>query len=404
MIYSYKGYNTATKQKCSGKIEATTLQEAKHKLKSSSIVYSALKEEKKSILKETLRKKYTIKNTHLANLSKELAIYMQSGMSIVLAIKLAKNYYENSKKMSLFLSTIEESLEEGKSFYTALVSQSVYDIPEFYTQSIKVSESSGILADVLLELSRFLQESEKISKDVQSALAYPLFIFTVSLMMLIFMLTYVVPQMSGMFANMDQELPFSTQIVISTAEFVSSHIYTIAISLVALLISLVLSYRYISGFRYIVDRLLLRVPFLGKIVLQNELGRFAYISSLLLRSSISVVQSIRLSADTMNNSYLQSIISDSSKKVVEGQKLYNSLKSSGFNIENSFLNSIALGEETSQLESTLSSLSNFYIEKNRESIKIFISLLEPMLMLIVGGMVGFIVVSMLLPIFSISIS
>ena len=146
------------------------------------------------------------------------------------------------------------------------------------------------------------------------------------------------------------------------------------------------------------------MPLFGEIAEKSELARFAYMASLLTRSGVPFVQTINLSANILNNKVIKELFVSASKKVVEGKLLSSALNQSQTKIDNSFVQAIALGEETSQLENVLSNVSELYFEENRDKISLLLTLLEPALMLFVGGSIGFIVAAMLLPIFSMSIS
>jgi len=318
-------------------------------------------------------------------------------------LKLAKNQYEQNRKLSAFLSSLITLLDEGKSFFQALESQSIIELPDFYKQSIKVSENSGILQEVLLELSIFLKEQSRINKQIQNAFAYPSFIIVVSLFMVAFMITFVVPKITGIFEQLGQELPGITKFVIALGDFFTHYWMPLAILLVIVITSFGLLMKYNTRFKYIIDLLMLKAPFFGNIVQSSELGRFSYISSVLIRSGIPFVQTVNLSANILKNSVLKQKFLYAAERVVEGSKFSNSLIKEGYQVDRSFVQAIALGEETSEVSTILNNLSDLYFEENRDKISLFLSMLEPALMLIVGGVIGFIVSAMLLPIFSMNI-
>jgi len=403
MIFTYKGID-AKGNRVKSDIEAATLEEAKDRLKSKGIIYETIEEEIPSVFDHTLfSRKYRISAKELSNLSRELAIYIRAGISVVNALKVMGKHYQHHKKMHLFLQTISTYLDEGKNLYTALVSQSVVVLPEFYKHSIKVSESSGILDQVLLELARFLREQDRISKEIRRAFAYPTFMIAISLLMVGFMLAFIVPQITAIFVHMGQELPGVTQFVISSGEFFNKN-YIFLLSAVLLLIAaFTVLMQYNHKFRYLMHTLLLKVPLFGQIVLKSELGRFAYIGSLLIRSGVPFVQTIKMSSNILNNSVLQHIFLEAAKQVVEGKRLSSALEGSEKVIDPAFIQAIALGEETSQVELVLVNISELNFEENRDKIALLLSLLEPLLMLFVGGIIGFIVAAMLLPVFSMSI-
>jgi len=403
MIFKYKGINEKG-NKLSSKIEAFSLEEAKAKLRAKGILYEKIAEEKKSFfegLKLGRRKKIAPKE--LSALSREIATYLRSGISIVSALKVIQTHYENDRKMRLFLSTLSTLLDEGKDFYTALQEQSVIELPLFYIESIKVSEDGGILDEVLLELARFLKEQEKIHKEIKSAFAYPSFMVVVALLMIAFMLTFVVPQITSIFKDMDQKLPASTEFVIAAGAFFSNNFQYILGTIFLLIAMFILLKSRFNAFAYFVDSLLLKLPLFGPIILKSELARFAYMASLLTRSGVPFVHTINLSANILSNRVIKKIFLDASQQVVEGKLLSKTLYKSKNVIDLSLIQTIALGEETSQLESVLHNISELYFEENRDKISLLLTLLEPSLMLFVGGTIGFIVSAMLLPIFSMSV-
>ncbi|MBU1216458.1 type II secretion system F family protein [bacterium] len=404
MIFKYKGIDEEG-NKVSDKIEALSLSEAKSKLKANKIIYESIKEESVSIFDAlSVSMRYKIKPKELSSLSRELSMYIRSGITIVSALKIVQTHYEKNKKMKLFLTTVSTHLDEGKNFYTALESQTVVVLPEFFKHSIKVSESGGILDEVLLELSRFLKEQDKIAKEIKSAFAYPTFMILVSLVMIAFMLAFVVPQITGIFESMNQELPTPTKVVIAMGDFFRDNIKIILASIVVFVIAFMVLMKKSYAFAYGVHKFILKLPLFGEIAQKSELARFAYMASLLTRSGVPFVQTINLSANILNNLVLKELFVNASTKVVEGKLLSNAINSSQTKIDNAFVQSIALGEETSQVQSVLTNISELYFEENREKISLLLTLLEPALMLFVGGSIGFIVAAMLLPIFSMSIS
>lgn len=403
MIFKFKGIGSDGK-KVSDKVEASSLSEAKIKLKAKKIIYQTIEEESPSIFEDfELSTKYKIPPKELAGLSRELSMYIRSGISIVSALKIVQTHYEKNKKMKLFLNTVSTQLDEGNNFYSALEAQSIVILPEFFKQSIKVSESGGILDEVLLELSRFLKEQDRINKEIKGAFAYPSFMIIISLLMISFMLAFVVPQITGIFESMDQELPTPTKVVIAMGDFFNDNFTTILAIIFAFVLSFMTLMKKSYKFAYYIHKLILKLPLFGEIALKSELARFSYIASLLTRSGVPFVQTINLSANILNNFVLKELFSSAAKKVVEGKLLSSALHESSTKIDHAFIQSIALGEETSQVENVLTNISDLYFEENRDKISMLLTLLEPALMLFVGGSIGFIVAAMLLPIFSMSV-
>jgi len=404
MIFKFKGID-ASGQKVSDKLEAISLEEAKQKLKSKKIIYKSISEDSPSLFENfDFSTTYKIPAKELSSLSRELSMYIRSGITIVSALKIVQSHYEKNKKMKLFLTTVSTHLDEGKDFYTALETQSVVELPPFFKQSIRVSESGGILDEVLMELSRFLKEQDKINREIKGAFAYPTFMIVISLVMIAFMLTFVVPQITGIFESTGQELPTPTKVVIAMGDFFSNNFKTILALIAGFVVAFIFLMKRSYAFAYAVHKFVLKLPLFGTISQKSELARFAYIASLLTRSGVPFVQTVNLSANILNNLVIKELFVAASKKVVEGKLLSNALNDSKTEIDHAFIQSIALGEETSQVENVLTNISELYFEENRDKISTLLTLLEPALMLFVGGSIGFIVAAMLLPIFSMSIN
>ena len=250
---------------------------------------------------------------------------------------------------------------------------------------------------------RDLKEQDKINKEIKSAFAYPTFMIVVSLAMISFMLTFVVPQITGIFENMGQALPAPTIFVIAVGDFFNENFPTILTIIVLSITIFTIMMKKSYHFAYSVHKMILKLPLFGVITQKSELARFAYIASLLTRSGVPFVQTVNLSANILNNLMLKKLFLDASTKVVEGKLLSKALLDSDIKVDYAFIQSIALGEETSQIENVLTNVSELYFEENRDKISTLLTLLEPSLMLFVGGSIGFIVAAMLLPIFSMSI-
>ena len=404
MIFKYKGINSEGRN-VSDKVEALSLEQAKSKLKAQKIIYKNIEEDTPSFFdKLEFSRKYKISAKELSSLSRELSMYIRSGITIVAALKIIQSHYDKNKKLKLFLTTVSTYLDEGKDFYSALELQSVVILPEFFKHSIKVSENGGLLDEVLMELSRFLKEQDRINKEIKSAFAYPSFMIGVSLIMISFMLSFVVPQITGIFENMHQTLPMPTIVVIAMGDFFNHNFKTIFGLILAFIVVFTLLMKNSYTFAYGVHKLILKLPLFGEITQKSELARFSYIAALLTRSGVPFVQTVNLSANILNNLVLKELFMDAAKKVVEGKLLSKALNTADTKIDYAFVQSIALGEETSELENVLTNISELYFEENRDKIRTLLTLLEPALMLFVGASIGFIVAAMLLPIFSMSIN
>ena len=401
MLYKYKGITKSGKN-VSGTVEASTQEEAKQKLKSQGIFYKEINTTKEISFKNFSKKE--MPGPLLSSFAKELSSYLNSGMAILTAIRLIQDQHQNEKKYYSFLASLKTMIEEGKSLYHALNSQQVYSMPDFFLQSINVAGQSGKMVPVLIQMGDFFSTQAKIKKQVGNALAYPMFIFIVAIGMVGFLITFVVPKITGIFEDTGQELPEITQFVLAISDFLSSHYVALILGIVGLIILFKLSYNYIYPFKKMYDSFVLKLPVIGSLIQNHELGRFSYILSLMLKSGVSYAHAVKLATSTFGNVAFKDAFEEASKKVIEGNKLSYALqKGKGFKPKRNFMQALALGEESSEVAQILENIASLYREENDDRLKLLLSLLEPFMMLFIGGIVGIIVSAMLLPIFSMNL-
>lgn len=404
MEFYYKGLdNTGTSLKAI--IEASSLDEAKMKLKAQGILFSTLSPHEQTFFGVlALFKQKNLPSAQLATMSRDLAVYLNAGIPLVRSLTLLKHQNRNHPRIERFFGTLISHIQEGKSFAQALESQEHYKLPVFYIGTLKISEDRGILAEVLNELSSYLMLQEKIKKQLSQALVYPSFIIIISLLMISFMLTVVVPKITAIFETTGQALPPLTQWIINLAHFFAHYWFVMAVGL--LMTFGFFSYKMATSYQFkkAIHAAILKLPIVGKMIETGDLARFCTIASLLMRSGIPMVNTIKLSCITLSSEIIKELFEQASLKVVEGSSLSKALSTTTeYRIDDAFIEAIAIGEETSEVASMLDHLSAFYIDTNKDKITLFLSVLEPSLMLIIGGIIGVIVTAMLLPIFSLNL-
>ncbi|MEO1927780.1 MAG: type II secretion system F family protein [Nautiliaceae bacterium] len=392
MEFKYKAY-TKEGKKIKGKIEANSLTEAKNRLNDLYILE----------IKPTKTLNLNISKTNKKELSKtlhSLGLYLKASISLISAINLLKS--QSSPQMVKFLNELEKSIKEGKSFFYSIENQKILKIPQYIKNSLKIGEESGKLDIILIEMAKFLKEEEKIASKTSQAMIYPMFIVVVSIFMVFFMLSVVVPKIVKVFENLNKDLPLVTKIVISLGNFLQHNWLNILIALggAAVLIKLSLKKRKI---RLLFHKTLLKIPIIKKLIISKELGRFSYLTSTLINSGINYINAVNMATNTLENEYIKEIFLKAIQDVIEGKKLSISLKKAGFDFDKSFLQALSLAEDTSQVDEVLKNISEIYFEENELLSNTLVNLMEPILIIIVGGVIGFIVTAMLLPMFSMSI-
>ncbi len=398
MLFKYKGFDKSGK-KTKSTVTAASLEEAGKKLRSQGIYYERITEAHDFSF-DSLSKRQ-MPGELLAMFSKELSSYLNSGMTILTAIKLLENQHEGEKKYVSFLNSLKTMIDEGKSLFSALQAQKVYTLPDFYLQSLNVAGQSGKMVEVLTNMGRFFSAQNKVKKQVKGAMTYPAIIFTVAIGMTSFLIAFVVPQITEIFEDTGQELPPITQFVLNISDFLTSHYVALIVGIVLIIVLFKVAYAKVEPFHRIIDAGLLKVPVLGALIQNHELGRFSYILSLMLASGVAYAQAVHLAKATFANYGLKALFEKATIKVQEGNKLSNALQmTKGVKLKRNFMQSLALGEESSEVASILDNLSALYAEENEDKLKLLLGLLEPFMMLFIGVVVGVIVSAMLLPIFT----
>ncbi len=396
MIYTYKGYDKQGK-KVHSQIVAQSLEEAKSNL------------QYQGILVESIRQKISwftpkIKPLQLASICRNLSIYLKSSIPLYKALDLLQESYSKDKKMTLWLQTMAKELGSGSSFYEALKNQTIFKIPEYFLYSVNMAEKSSNLTNTLIDLGEFISGVERLKQEVTKAFIYPGFIMLIAIVIVNFMLTSIVPNIVGIFDSMDTQLPASTKITLQISYFFQEWGVVFFGFLVLVMVGIGFWLSLKGKFRYFVDKTLLQIPLIKTILLNFELGRFCRVSSLLLKSGVPFAQTLHFSSGIFTNLALKRMFENVSNKVIEGKPFFEAVKSQDeIKVPADFLSAVAIGEKSSELAFTLETLSGFYETNNKDKISILLSLLEPILMIFIGGVIGFLVVSMLLPIFSISI-
>lgn len=404
MEFFYKGIDQQGK-KLSGTIEALTQQEAKAKLLSTGIFISLLTQDLPLSYKlSSLFLQKELSYEALSKFCRDLAVYLNSGIPLRRSLHLIAQGTPPQAPMTLMIQAVIGGIDDGKTFSQALLSQKHVKLPLFVTTTLKISEDRGVLSDVLVSLSTYLQERRQLEQQIQHALIYPSFIIAVAVMMVVFMLSIVIPKISTIFENMGQQLPPLTRGVIALSQFVSHYWLIILVSFLALLLYARYKIQHHTTVRYQFHNALLRLPFIGSFLETSDLSRFSAICALLLRSGVPLVPALRLGAQTLANEPLKHLFQHSVDKVIEGSRLSHALATqSTYPLDKSFVEAIQIGEETSEVARMLSHLSTLYSQKNQEKITLFLSLLEPTLMITIGGIIGLLITAMLLPIFSLNL-
>ena len=330
--------------------------------------------------------------------TRQLASLVRASVPILRALSLISQQTEN-RALKNVVNDLKEQVKDGKALSEALQRYPRL-FNNLYLSMVKSGEKGGVLDEVLYKLAEHREKEEELRRKILAAMAYPLLVIVVGLATIFAVLTFFLPKLTGLFESMRQTLPMPTKILIGISEFMSGNWHWFLIALV-FVIAIFSRVKTGSKKKFLFDMVKLHLPFMRKFVKNAEIARFARTLALLLKSGLTVYESLHLATDTLDNDVLRERLRQAGREIVnQGSALSNSLKK--INIFPDFaINMIAVGEEGGRLEGSLSEIANVYEKEVEQAIKIMTSLLEPLLILAVGVVVGFIVFAMLLPIFSI---
>jgi len=336
-----------------------------------------------------------IKDTEVAYMTRQLASLIKSHVPVVEALSAMVEQEENPK-LKKILSAIRQSVSEGKGLGEGFAQfPNVFD--RVFINMVRAGESSGKLDVVLMRIADFLEARLKLKNKVVGAMTYPIIMVVVGTLILGVIFVKVVPQITQIFADMRKALPLPTQILIAISNFLQLYVEYIA---VAIIVSAMALFAYIKTpvGRATKDRLILRVPILGDLTRKVAVARFAKTLGTLLQSGVPMLTALQITRNVVDHAVFEDIVEQAGVMVGEGRPLAYSLKQSR-QFPPIVVHMVAVGEKTGELETMLNNIGNDYENQVDTSLGALTSLLEPMMMLGMAVVVGFIVMAVLIPIF-----
>ncbi|MFH0763889.1 MAG: type II secretion system F family protein [Candidatus Omnitrophota bacterium] len=338
-----------------------------------------------------------VKARDLDTFTHQLASLVKASVPMLKALALIAEQTE-ARPFKAVVNNLEKQVKEGHMLSEAMaLYPDIFD--SLYLSVVRSGERGGALDEVLRALALHRERAQELRQKIQAAMAYPALLIMVGLGTVFVMLTYFLPKLMKLFVTMKQELPLPTKILMCLSRFMSANWLFLLIAAVFLI---VIFGRMKPGLRQkiFLDIFKLKVPLINKFLINSETARFSRTFSLLIKNGIPVTESLELAADTLNNEFLKERLRSSGREIVnQGSTLAGSIKKAG--IFPAFaVNMIAVGEEGGRLEESLTEVANVYEKDVEQTIKIATTLIEPVLILAIGAVVGFIVLAMLLPIFN----
>ncbi len=335
-----------------------------------------------------------VKKSEIASFTRQLATLLKSGIPLADTLGALVDQTANLR-FKTPLSEIRSAVNEGSALADAMAKHpKIFD--ELYVSMVRAGEVAGNLDEVLGRLADFLEASGKLKSKVQGAMVYPIVMVVVVVIIMAVLMLKVVPEITSMFTQQGKTLPWNTRLLIWTSSFLGKNILWIVLAMTAGSVLFVKWMRSAEG-RPVWHRFVLKLPVLGDLIRTINVGRFARTLGTMLQSGVPMLRSLDTAKQIMGNIVLQLAIDDAKKAVTEGESLAVTLKKSG-QFPATMIHMVAVGEKAGQLEQMLERVAATYESDVDARLGRFTALLEPLILVVMGGIVAFIVFSILQPI------
>ncbi len=376
-----------------GEVIAESKEAAIMKLKKQNINVLSIKRSAPPIELDFLNK---IKQKDIMIMTKQLSIMLNAGIPIVSAFNILIEQVKNPK-LKRVIRDIKEKVEAGSSFSNALRDyNSVFST--LYINMVESGEASGNLDVVLQRLVITMEKDLALKRKLKGALIYPTMVSIVAVAVIALILTFVIPTFSKMYADSGMQLPFLTRMVISVSNFLRNYIIIILIILVVISGAFVFAKKKSVKFRTYIDSIMLKLPLMGVLILKTSIARFSSILSMLTSGGVSILEAIDIGAKTSGNLVIENALDKIRESVKEGSSISEPIQKAGIFPE-MVSQMVSVGEETGKLEDMLTKVSQYYEEEVDNSVKNLTTMLEPIIIVFLGIIVGTLVIAMYLPIF-----
>lgn len=334
-----------------------------------------------------------VKPRDLSAFCRQFCSILSAGVSITSALHLLEEQTEK-KVIKKAIAEVRSDVERGETLADAMRRQGKI-FPPILINMIEAGEKSGSLDRSLERMAIHFEKDAKMKALMKKAMIYPIIVACVAVVVIIIMLTYVIPRYLDMFSQMNVEMPLPTRIVIAMSNFIHNKWYVLALVIVAIVVALK-GFATLPNGERILANLSLRIPLFGKLRKKNACARLARTLSTLLRSGISLIDAIEITARSMNNVVLRQVLMSAREEVARGIPLSLPLKESGL-FPAMIYQMISIGEESGNLEDMLDCVANYFEEEVEMGTESLTAVLEPLIIVLLAAVVGFLVISIMLP-------
>jgi type IV pilus assembly protein PilC len=395
-IFDYKARNKLGR-KIKGDLDAPTLDMAENILRKKGLQDIKVKPKPKDLFEGTPLEK-GVSSRDMVVFSRQFATMINSGVPILQALQIMCEQTENDKlRHALF--DIRNNIESGSSLYDAMKKYpDVFDT--LYTNMVDAGETGGVLDTVLLRLSEYIEKAANLKAKVKGAMIYPSVVLVVALLVVAIILLFVIPSFEKVFANFGGALPAPTQFVVNLSDLVQEKFFWLVGGFVALIIGFRLFYKWERG-RILVDNWILFFPVIGKLLRIAAVAKFSRTLSTMIASGVPILDSLDIVSRTSGNKTVELGVLKARDSIAEGQTIAEPLGETGV-FPPMVIHMISIGETTGALDNMLEKIADFYDDEVDVAVDALTSMIEPIMIVFLGVVVGGMVVSMYLPIFNIA--
>jgi type IV pilus assembly protein PilC len=393
-IYVYRGRNLRTNETVTGERFSSNAQALAAVLRREQVSPLSIRE--KPAGKQSLSfKRKKVSQSEIAIFTRQFSVMLNAGLPLVQAVDAIAQQHPNETFRSV-LSQVRSDVEAGSTLSAAMAKHpKVFD--SLYTNMVAAGETGGILDTILQRLSSFIEKIVKLKRALRSAMIYPTTIVCVAIGVVTIILWKVVPVFRTLFEGFNVQLPLLTRVVIALSEIVEKFAFFIVIFLAACAFGIRYFYKTDQG-RHTVDRWLLKLPILGDVLRKIIVARFTRTLATLLTSGVPILEGLTITAKTAGNAILEDVITTLRQKIEEGGTMADPMRQSKF-FPPMVTQMVSVGESTGEMDSMLVRVADFYEEEVDVLVANLLTLLEPLLMVFLGVVVGGIVIAMYLPLF-----
>jgi type IV pilus assembly protein PilC len=393
--FEYTARNMTSGQILKGTFEGKNKDELLQHLKKSKLSLISQREAAKGPGLAMLRKGQAIKTRDIVIFTRQFATMINAGLPLVQSLDILAKQTENKALQDVTRSVVFD-VESGHTLADAFAKHPKA-FPDLYVNMVAAGEAGGILDTILLRLATFLEKSDALIRKVKGAMVYPAVIFAVAGIAVAVLLIFVIPTFQSMFASVNLELPLPTRIVIGASDLLINYWWVIIGVAVAIFVGIQRYYATTDG-RKRIDTLMLNLPVLGDLLRKSAVSRFTRTLGTLISSGVSILDGLEITAKTAGNRVIHDAVMESRASIAGGETIAAPLEKSKV-FPPMVISMIAVGESTGGLDEMLSKIADFYDEEVDVAVSALLSLMEPIMIVVLGVIVGGMVVAMYLPIF-----